>query len=203
MHQVGFEPATPRFVVWCSIQLSYWCARGANYASWTIKASHSCHHFLKKFIDGPKQVHFAASFMIKYNLSPTRIVLQLPNGRVWLRGGEYIPYSCRGKHLCQGNCVVNSYLRSSVLLVHGEEGLTGDKIPRRVRRRTYDFEDQQTGYGCRRVVAFVDCFVFCGSLEPVGLRQRRCNVVWQRYFARRYKTCGTGIHCAIGGSQSA
>ena len=25
-HRAGFEPTTPRFVVWCSIQLSYRCA---------------------------------------------------------------------------------------------------------------------------------------------------------------------------------
>jgi hypothetical protein len=24
-HRAGFEPTTPRFVVWCSIQLSYRC----------------------------------------------------------------------------------------------------------------------------------------------------------------------------------
>ena len=27
-HRAGFEPATPRFVVWCSIQLSYRCCKG-------------------------------------------------------------------------------------------------------------------------------------------------------------------------------
>src|SRR5262249_5028601 len=26
-HRAGFEPTTPRFVVWCSIQLSYRCLR--------------------------------------------------------------------------------------------------------------------------------------------------------------------------------
>ena len=29
-HRAGFEPTTPRFVVWCSIQLSYRCGWGAQ-----------------------------------------------------------------------------------------------------------------------------------------------------------------------------
>jgi hypothetical protein len=30
VHRRGFEPLTPRFVVWCSIQLSYRCLGGAG-----------------------------------------------------------------------------------------------------------------------------------------------------------------------------
>ncbi len=41
-HRGGFEPPTPRFVVWCSIQLSYRCFQGEDLAAGHMALKGDC-----------------------------------------------------------------------------------------------------------------------------------------------------------------
>jgi hypothetical protein len=56
VHQVGFEPATPRFVVWCSIQLSYWCTLGRKLCIGRDKGKPSARLLCKELPHPPQKV---------------------------------------------------------------------------------------------------------------------------------------------------
>src|SRR5207253_7356108 len=54
-HRKGFEPLTPRFVVWCSIQLSYRCGGARKLVSGGQRRKRCCHRGRRESGDPGRQ----------------------------------------------------------------------------------------------------------------------------------------------------